>query len=88
MPTAGRPAFLFFTLVIVVLPHPKSIEALRIAETLYEDVTKSALVVTGRIIDQKTRDGLTYVELEGEHLIGSFEFIHFPWWFLSLTMDQ
>ena len=63
MPKAGKQVILFLALMVFVICFPMQIDALRIATTLYEDLKKSALVGTGRIVHEQTDDGLTYFDL-------------------------
>jgi len=66
---ARREAFLILALMILVISFPKETDALRIATTLYEDLKNSALVVAGRITQEKTNDNLTTFDLEVDNII-------------------
>ncbi len=60
---------LFLALTILVISFPKETDASRIATTLYEDLKNSALVVAGRIVQEKTNDNLTTFDLEVGNII-------------------
>jgi len=69
MSKPSRKAALFLALTFLVISFPKETDALRVATTLYEDLKKSALVVAGRIIQEKTDDNLTTFDLEVDNII-------------------
>ena len=69
MSKPGIARVLFLALTFLVFSFPKETDALRIATTLYEDLKKSALVVTGRIIQEKTDENLTIFDLEVDNII-------------------
>jgi len=69
MSKPGIASVLFLALTILVISFPKETDALRIATTLYEDLKKSALVVAGKIVQEKTGDNLTTFDLEVDNVI-------------------
>ncbi|MEE8114814.1 MAG: HEAT repeat domain-containing protein [Nitrososphaerales archaeon] len=69
MSKLSKARVLFLALTILVVSFPKETDALRIATTLYEDLKKSALVVAGRIRQEKTDDNLTTFDLEVDNII-------------------
>jgi len=68
MSKPGIASVLFLALTILVFSFPKETDASRIATTLFEDLKKSALVVAGRIVQEKTNDNLTTFDLEVDHI--------------------
>jgi len=64
-----RKSIPLLALMIFAVSFPKDTDASRIATTLFEDLKKSALVVAGRIVQEKTDDNLTYFDLEVDNII-------------------